>query len=62
MRTSSSLPAKYVWIPAYASVMASLCYNFFFMQPLYTFTIADPRNVSAFLFFMIMIFAAIGYQ
>ena len=23
------------------------CYNFFFMQPLYTFTIADPTNVGA---------------
>jgi two-component system, OmpR family, sensor histidine kinase KdpD len=43
-----------LWPSVAASVMASLCYNFFFMQPLFTFTIADPRNVSAFLFFMIM--------
>ena len=35
-----------------ASVTASLCYNFFFLPPLYTFTIADPTNVAAFLFFM----------
>ena len=31
-----------------ASVAASLCYNFFFLPPLYTFTIADPTNVAAF--------------
>ena len=35
-----------------ASVAASLCYNFFFLPPLYTFTIADTTNVAAFLFFM----------
>ena len=35
-----------------ASVAASLCYNFFFLPPLYTFTIAAPTNVAAFLFFM----------
>ncbi|MDQ8727724.1 sensor histidine kinase KdpD [Bradyrhizobium sp. LHD-71] len=37
-----------------ASVAASLCYNFFFMAPTYTFTIADPTNVVAFLFFIIV--------
>ena len=37
-----------------ASVAASLCYNFFFMPPLYTFTIADPNNVAAFFFFIMM--------
>src|SRR5258705_1185317 len=38
----------------FASVAASLCYNFFFMPPLYTFTIADPTNVAAFFFFIVM--------
>src|ERR1700704_6058434 len=38
----------------FASVAASLCYNFFFMPPLYTFTIADPTNVAAFFFFMLI--------
>jgi two-component system sensor histidine kinase KdpD len=38
----------------YASVIASLCYNFFFLPPIYTFTITDPTNVAAFLFFIIM--------
>ena len=37
-----------------ASVAASLCYNFFFLPPLYTFTIAAPTNVAAFLFFMMV--------
>jgi two-component system sensor histidine kinase KdpD len=37
-----------------AGVAASLCYNFFFLPPLYTFTIADPVNVTAFFFFIVM--------
>jgi two-component system sensor histidine kinase KdpD len=37
-----------------ASVAASLCYNFFFLPPIYTFTIADPTNVAAFFFFIVM--------
>ena len=37
-----------------ASAAASLCYNFFFLPPIYTFTIADPTNVAAFFFFIVM--------
>jgi two-component system sensor histidine kinase KdpD len=37
-----------------ASVAASLCYNFFFLPPIYTFTITDPTNVAAFFFFMLI--------
>ena len=37
-----------------ASVVASLCYNFFFLPPVYTFTITDPTNVAAFFFFMLI--------
>jgi two-component system, OmpR family, sensor histidine kinase KdpD len=37
-----------------ASVAASLCYNFFFLPPLYQFTIADPTNIVAFFFFIVM--------
>ena len=37
-----------------ASLAASLCYNFFFLPPIYTFTITDPTNVAAFFFFMLM--------
>ena len=43
-----------LWPSLFASVAASLCYNFFFLPPLYTFTIADPTNVAAFVFFAVM--------
>ncbi|HTS40504.1 MAG TPA: sensor histidine kinase KdpD [Xanthobacteraceae bacterium] len=43
-----------LWPSLVASVAASLCYNFFFLPPIYTFTIADPTNVAAFFFFIIM--------
>ncbi len=43
-----------LWPSLFASVVASLCYNFFFMPPLYTFTIADPNNIAAFIFFITM--------
>lgn len=38
----------------FASILASLCYNFFFLPPLYTFTISDPTNVAAFFFFVVI--------
>lgn len=34
-----------------ACLLAVLAYNFFFLPPLYTFTIADPENVVALFFF-----------
>ena len=37
-----------------AVVAASLSYNFFFLPPVYTFTIADPTNVAAFLLFTLV--------
>jgi two-component system sensor histidine kinase KdpD len=43
-----------LWPSILASVAASLCYNFFFMPPIYTFTITDPTNVAAFFFFMLI--------
>src|SRR5262249_50943646 len=43
-----------LWPSLVASVVASLCYNFFFLPPLYTFTIADPTNVGAFFFFILV--------
>jgi two-component system, OmpR family, sensor histidine kinase KdpD len=47
--------ARYGLLPSlFASVVASLCYNFFFLPPIYTFTIADPTNIAAFVFFIIM--------
>jgi two-component system, OmpR family, sensor histidine kinase KdpD len=38
----------------FASALASLCYNFFFLPPIFTFTIADPTNIAALVFFIIM--------
>jgi two-component system sensor histidine kinase KdpD len=35
----------------FASVVSALAYNFFFLPPLYTFTIADPENVITLFFF-----------
>ena len=37
-----------------AVVAASLSYNFFFLPPVYTFTIADPTNVAAFVLFTLV--------
>ena len=37
-----------------ASVASSLSYNFFFLPPIYTFTITDPTNVVAFVFFTLV--------
>ena len=43
-----------LWPSLFASLAASLCYNFFFLAPIYTFTIADPTNVAAVVFFTIV--------
>jgi two-component system sensor histidine kinase KdpD len=43
-----------LWPSLVATIAASLCYNFFFLPPLYTFTITDPTNVAAFVFFTIV--------
>ena len=47
--------ARYgLWPSLLASVAASLCYNFFFLPPVYTFTITEPTNIAAFFFFMLI--------
>ena len=43
-----------LWPSLLATVAASLCYNFFFLPPIYTFTITDPTNVAAFMFFTVV--------
>jgi two-component system sensor histidine kinase KdpD len=43
-----------LWPSMLASVVASLCYNFFFLPPVHTFTIAEPTNIAAFFFFMLI--------
>ena len=42
-----------LWPSLYACLLSMLAYNFFFLPPLYTFTIADPENVVALFFFVI---------
>jgi two-component system, OmpR family, sensor histidine kinase KdpD len=37
-----------------ATVAASLAYNYFFLPPIYAFTITDPTNVAAFVLFTIV--------
>jgi two-component system, OmpR family, sensor histidine kinase KdpD len=55
LTTIVAVAVRYGLLPSLlASVIASLCYNFFFMPPLYTFTIADPNNVAAFVFFIVV--------
>lgn len=44
--------ARYgLWPSLVACLVATLVYNFFFLPPLYTFTVADPDNVVALFFF-----------
>ncbi|HME22029.1 MAG TPA: sensor histidine kinase KdpD [Acetobacteraceae bacterium] len=40
-----------LWPALFASFASVLAYNFFFLPPIYTFTIADPENVAALFFF-----------
>lgn len=43
-----------LWPSLFASLAASLCYNFFFIPPIHTFTIAAPTNIAAFVVFLIV--------
>ncbi len=42
-----------LWPSLYACMISVLAYNFFFLPPVYTFTIADPENVVALFFFLV---------
>ncbi|HTV46586.1 MAG TPA: sensor histidine kinase KdpD [Stellaceae bacterium] len=51
------LAAAVAWglLPSlFACVLSVLVYNFFFLPPLYTFSIGDPENVVALFFFLIV--------
>jgi two-component system, OmpR family, sensor histidine kinase KdpD len=43
-----------IWPAIYASMLSFLVYNFFFIPPLYTFTIAEPYELLALLIFLIV--------
>jgi two-component system, OmpR family, sensor histidine kinase KdpD len=42
-----------LWPSLFACALSVLAYNFFFLPPLYTFTIADPENVLALMAFLV---------
>src|SRR5882672_7855284 len=51
--------ARHGLVPSlWVSGLSVLCYNFFFLPPLYEFTISDPANVVALFFFMFVAIAA----
>jgi two-component system sensor histidine kinase KdpD len=43
-----------LWAALFACLVSVLAYNFFFLPPLYTFTIGDPENVVALFFFAVV--------
>lgn len=43
-----------MWPAIYASFLSFLAYNFFFIPPLYTFTIAEPYGLLALIFFLVV--------
>jgi two-component system sensor histidine kinase KdpD len=47
-----------LWPALYASMISMLAFNFFFLPPLYTFTIAETENVVALFFFLVIAFIA----
>ena len=47
--------ARHGLVPSlWVSSLSVLCFNFFFLEPLYQFTITDPANVLALFFFMVV--------
>ncbi|ALA18049.1 MULTISPECIES: sensor histidine kinase KdpD [unclassified Chelatococcus] len=52
MAVLASAATAGLWPALFASVVAALAFNFFFLDPLYTFTIRDPESVVAFFFFL----------
>ena len=43
-----------VWPAIYASLLSFLVYNFFFIEPIYTFTIAEPYELLALVIFLVV--------
>jgi len=43
-----------IWPAIYASVLSFLVYNFFFIEPIYTFTVAEPYELLALVIFLIV--------
>ncbi len=47
-----------LWPALFASLLSAFAYNFFFLSPLYTLSIADPESVVALVFFLFVSFIA----
>ncbi len=47
-----------LWPALFVSVLSAFAYNFFFLSPLYTLSIADPESVVALSFFLLVSFVA----
>ncbi len=45
-----------LWPSLFAAILSLLAYNFFFIPPLYTLTVADPENLLTLFFFLIVAF------
>lgn len=43
-----------LWPSLFASILSTLVYNYFFLEPVHTFTVADPSNVVALFFFLLV--------
>src|SRR6202521_5484906 len=43
-----------IWPAIYASVLSFLAYNFFFIEPIYTFTVAEPYELFALFVFLVI--------
>ena len=43
-----------IWPAIFASVLSFLTFNFFFIEPLYTFTVAEPYELLALVTFLIV--------
>ena len=43
-----------IWPAIYASALSFLVYNFFFIEPIYTFTIAEPYELLALVIFLVV--------
>ncbi|WP_374368975.1 DUF4118 domain-containing protein [Dongia sp.] len=43
-----------LWPSLFASFLSTLAYNYFFLEPVHTFTVADPSNVIALFFFLMV--------
>ncbi|WP_151720139.1 sensor histidine kinase [Gemmobacter serpentinus] len=52
MAVLTSAATAGLWPALFASIMAALIFNFFFLDPVYTFVIRDPESVVALVFFL----------